>query len=136
MQQFLFVTIIIVIAMIALGMLTYFLLPNKRSEANNEEAICELRKIDDNDEGLDKQESVTLIEVKFKGYHGRYTYSILHDNVRKDQYVLVLTQDGIRCAKVVTHPKRMRVSELPFPPFLLQSIICVADESDLDYYSS
>lgn len=57
------------------------------------------------------------------------------NNVYKDQYVLVLTQDGIRCAKVVSNPKRLRVSDLPFPPFLLQSIICVADESDLDYYN-
>lgn len=135
MQQFWLVTIIIIMAIIALGMLIYFLLSNKRNEGNRNDFICEQGEIDDNHEGLDKQQSVTLIEVKFKGYHGRYTYSILHDNVSKDQHVLVLTQDGIRCAKVVTHPKCMRVSELPFPPFLLQSIICVADESDLDYYN-
>ena len=132
MQQFLLVTVMIVIAIIALGMLIYFLLPNKR---NDELASKQLNEIESNVDALNSLESVTVIDVKFKGYNGRFTYSTLHDNVYKDQYVLVLTQDGIRCAKVVSNPKRLRVSDLPFPPFLLQSIICVADESDLDYYN-
>lgn len=132
MQQFLLVTVIIVIAIIALGMLIYFLLPNKRNEAMKTQ---QLNETDSSIEAFDDLESVTVVDVKFKGYSGRYTYSTLQDNVYKDQYVLVLTQDGIRCAKVVSNPKRLSVSDLPFPPFLLQSIICVADESDLDYYN-
>ena len=132
MQQFLLVTVMIVIAIIALGMLIYFLLPNKR---NDELASKQLNEIESNVDALDSLESVTVIDVKFKGYNGRFTYSTLHDNVYKDQYVLVLTQDGIRCAKVITDPKSIKTNQLSFPPFLLQTIICVADEADLEYYN-
>lgn len=135
MQQFLLVTVVIVIAIIVLGMLIYFLLPNKRSEAENQNINSTFEQMGAIDQENEFQELVTVIEVKFKGYSGKFTYSILNDNVYKDQYVLVLTQDGIRCAKVVTNPKQLKVSELAFPPFLLQSIICVADESDIDYYN-
>lgn len=134
MQQFFMGTVIIVIAIIALGMLIYFLIPNKRYEATLQKDNVRTEYVEKEAEEVDHQDLVTVIDVKFKGYSGKFTYSTMHDNVNKDQYVLVLTQDGIRCAKVVSHPKRLKVSDLSFPPFLLQSIICVADESDLDYY--
>ena len=78
---------------------------------------------------------VTIVEVQFRQYNGRYTYSVMQQHPKKGQHVLVLTQDGIRCAKVVTDPKTVRTSQLSIPPFLLQNIICVADASDLEYYN-
>ncbi|MTL70828.1 hypothetical protein GMA42_12105, partial [Turicibacter sanguinis] len=57
MQQFLLVTVMIVIAIIALGMLIYFLLPNKR---NDELASKQLNEIESNVDALDSLESVTV----------------------------------------------------------------------------
>ena len=85
--------------------------------------------------GEETNERVTVIDVQFKQYSGKYTYSVMQQHLKKGQYVLVLTQDGIRCAKVVTDPKTVRTSQLSIPPFLLQNIICVADASDLEYYN-
>lgn len=133
MQTFLVVFVIIVLTIIALGMLIYFLLPKRQevSEGNNSSISLDSSSMKNQ---THDEEIVNIIDVKFKGYPGKYTYATPQNHVKKDQCVLVLTQDGIRCAQVVCATKKVIVSELPFPHFLLQSIICVADESDLDYY--
>ena len=82
-----------------------------------------------------EDEKVIIIEVEFKGYKGTYTYGVVEPTVYKGQYVLVLTRDGIRCAKVVADSKTIKQSQLNLPPFLLENIICIADEEDLEYYS-
>ena len=134
MQTFLLVFVIIIIAIIGLGMLIYFLL-SKRQETIRTDSDSP-----NDSEGkqvsphLETEEVVNIIDVKFKGYAGKYTYATPHNDVKKDQCVLVLTQDGIRCARVVSSSKGVKVSDLTTPLFLLQSIICVADESDLEYY--
>lgn len=112
-------------------MLIYFLIPKQGEQQQVKDEIEEHFVTDEQY----SNERVTVVDVQFKGYNGKFTYAVMQQEIRKGQYVLVLTQDGIRCAKVVSNPKRLRVSDLPFPPFLLQSIICVADESDLDYYN-
>lgn len=133
MQTFLLVFVIIIIAIIGLGMLIYFLLSNRQETV---ETDSKLSGIEGNQEHpqLETEEVVNIIDVKFKGYAGKYTYATPHNNVKKDQCVLVLTQDGIRCARVVSSSKVVKVCDLTTPLFLLQSIICVADESDLEYY--
>ena len=131
MQTILLVSVIIIILLIGLGMLIYFLIPKQGEQQQVKDEIEEHFVTDEQY----SNERVTVVDVQFKGYNGKFTYAVMQQEIRKGQYVLVLTQDGIRCAKVVSNPKRLRVSDLPFPPFLLQSIICVADESDLDYYN-
>ena len=131
MQTILLVSVIIIILLIGLGMLIYFLIPKQGEQQQVKDEIEEHFVTAEQY----SNERVTVVDVQFKGYNGKFTYAVMQQEIRKGQYVLVLTQDGIRCAKVVSNPKRLRVSDLPFPPFLLQSIICVADESDLDYYN-
>lgn len=75
-----------------------------------------------------------VIQVTFKGYKKTYTYGVEDLSIRKGDYVLVLTRDGIRMAEVVAEPKKVRLSQLSFPPFLLEHILCAADASDLEYY--
>lgn len=107
----------------------YLLIPN-----SEQSQICEDR---DGQIVLGEKlvdEWVTVIEVQFKGYSGFYTYAVMQTDINRGQYVLVLTQDGIRCAKVVGEPRTIKTSQLNFPPFLLQTIICVADNADLEYY--
>lgn len=130
MQTILLVTVIIIILLIGLGMLIYFLIP-KQGEQLVKDEIEEHFVADEQY----SNERVTVVDVQFKGYNGKFTYAVIQQEVSKGQYVLVLTQDGIRCAKVITDPKSIKTSQLSFPPFLLQSIICVADEADLEYYN-
>lgn len=111
-------------------MLIYFLIP-KQGEQQVKDEIEEHFVADEQY----SNERVTVVDVQFKGYNGKFTYAVIQQEVSKGQYVLVLTQDGIRCAKVITDPKSIKTSQLSFPPFLLQSIICVADEADLEYYN-
>lgn len=130
MQTILLVTVIIIILLIGLGMLIYFLI-QKQGEQQVKDEIEEHFVADEQY----SNERVTVVDVQFKGYNGKFTYAVIQQEVSKGQYVLVLTQDGIRCAKVITDPKSIKTSQLSFPPFLLQSIICVADEADLEYYN-
>ena len=131
MQTVLLVSVIIIILLIGLGMLIYFLIPKQSEQQQIKDEIEEHFVAGEQE----SNERVTIVDVQFKGYSGKYTYAIMQQEIQKGQYVLVLTQDGIRCAKIVTDPKTIRVSQLSFPPFLLQSIICVADEADLEYYN-
>ena len=62
-------------------------------------------------------ERVTVVDVQFKGYNGKFTYAVMQQEIRKGQYVLVLTQDGIRCAKVITDPKVLRLINFHFHHF-------------------
>ena len=141
MQLILWITVVIIILLICLGIALFILLP-KKSVKNIEEIIehptgeesswyVEHDRIYD----LKSTDVITVLDVTFQGYTKHFTYAVNQKNIKKNQYVLVLTQDGIRCAKVVTNPREIKVSDLAFPPFLLQSIICVADETDVEYYS-
>ena len=129
MQKFLLVRIIIIILSILVGMMTFRM--SKQGGQKNIKDEIEDCFVNDND----INGKVTIVEVQFRQYNGRYTYSVMQQHPKKGQHVLVLTQDGIRCAKVVTDPKTVRTSQLSIPPFLLQNIICVADASDLEYYN-
>ena len=129
MQTFLLVSIIIIILSIVVGMMTFRM--SKQGGQKNIKDEIEDCFVNDND----INGKVTIVEVQFRQYNGRYTYSVMQQHPKKGQHVLVLTQDGIRCAKVVTDPKTVRTSQLSIPPFLLQNIICVADASDLEYYN-
>ncbi|MBQ1785855.1 MAG: hypothetical protein II005_03905 [Turicibacter sp.] len=129
MQTFLLVSIIIIILSILVGMMTFRM--SKQGGQKNIKDEIEDCFVNDND----INGKVTIVEVQFRQYNGRYTYSVMQQHPKKGQHVLVLTQDGIRCAKVVTDPKTVRTSQLSIPPFLLQNIICVADASDLEYYN-
>lgn len=129
MQTFLLVSIIIIILSILVAMMTFRM--SKQGGQKNIKDEIEDCFVNDND----INGKVTIVEVQFRQYNGRYTYSVMQQHPKKGQYVLVLTQDGIRCAKVVTDPKTVRTSQLSIPPFLLQNIICVADASDLEYYN-
>lgn len=129
MQTFLLVSIIIIILSILVAMMTFRM--SKQGGQKNIKDEIEDCFVNDND----INGKVTIVEVQFSQYNGRYTYSVMQQHPKKGQHVLVLTQDGIRCAKVVTDPKTVRTSQLSIPPFLLQNIICVADASDLEYYN-
>lgn len=129
MQTFLLVSIIIIILSILVAMMTFRM--SKQGGQKNIKDEIEDCFVNDND----INGKVTIVEVQFRQYNGRYTYSVMQQHPKKGQHVLVLTQDGIRCAKVVTDPKTVRTSQLSIPPFLLQNIICVADASDLEYYN-
>ena len=129
MQTFLLVSIIIIILSILVGTMTFRM--SKQGGQKNIKDEIEDCFVNDND----INGKVTIVEVQFRQYNGRYTYSVMQQHPKKGQHVLVLTQDGIRCAKVVTDPKTVRTSQLSIPPFLLQNIICVADASDLEYYN-
>ena len=129
MQTFLLVSIIIIILSNLVGMMTFRM--SKQGGQKNIKDEIEDCFVNDND----INGKVTIVEVQFRQYNGRYTYSVMQQHPKKGQHVLVLTQDGIRCAKVVTDPKTVRTSQLSIPPFLLQNIICVADASDLEYYN-
>ena len=129
MQTFLLVSIIIIILSILVGMMTFRM--SKQGGQKNIKDEIEDCFVNDND----INGKVTIVEVQFRQYNGRYTSSVMQQHPKKGQHVLVLTQDGIRCAKVVTDPKTVRTSQLSIPPFLLQNIICVADASDLEYYN-
>ena len=129
MQTVMLVSIIIMLV-IGVGFFIYFLISKQDEQQVKDEIEDHFVTSDDY-----SNERVTIVDVQFKGYSGRFTYDIMRQDIKKGQYVLVLTQDGIRCAKVVTDPKCIKPTQLPFPPFLLQSIICVADEADLEYYN-
>lgn len=131
MQRVLLVSIIMIILLIGLGTLIYFLIPKQAEQQKIKDEIEEHFVASEED----SNERVTIVDVQFKGYSGKYTYAIMQQEIKKGQYVLVLTQDGIRCAKIVTDPKTIRINQLSMPPFLLQNIICVADEADLEYYN-
>lgn len=130
MQTILLVSVIIIILLVGVGMVIAFRL-SKQGEQKNIEDEIEDCFINDNN----INEKITIIDVQFREYNDKYTYAVIQQQPKKGEYVLVLTQDGIRCAKVVTDPKTIRRSQLSFPPFLLQNIICVADKSDLEYYN-
>ncbi len=129
MQAILLVGGIIIIFLIGLGILIYLLIPSSGQSQISEDRDGQLM----GGETL-VDEWVTIIEVQFKGYSGHYTYAVMQTDINRGQYVLVLTQDGIRCAKVVSEPRTIKTSQLNLPPFLLQTIICVADNADLEYY--
>lgn len=129
MQTVMLVSIIIILV-IGVGLFIYFLIP-RQDEQQVKDEIEEHFVTSD----YYSNERVTIVDVQFKGYSGKFTYAVMQQDIKKGQYVLVLTQDGIRCAKVVTDPKCIKQSQLSLPPFLLQSIICVADEADLEYYN-
>ena len=131
MQTILLVSVIIIILLIGLGMLIYFLIPKQGEQQQVKDEIEEHFVTAEQY----SNERVTVVDVQFKGYNGKFTYAVMQQEIRKGQYVLVLTQDGIRCAKVITDPKSIKTNQLSFPPFLLQTIICVADEADLEYYN-
>ena len=130
MQTVLLVNVIIIILLIGVGTLLTFTVSKQGLQRKFKDEIEECFV-----NGEEINERVTVIDVQFKQYSGKYTYSVMQQHLKKGQYVLVLTQDGIRCAKVVTDPKTVRTSQLSIPPFLLQNIICVADASDLEYYN-
>ena len=130
MQTVLLVNVIIIILLIGVGTLLTFTVSKQGLQRKVKDEIEECFV-----NGEETNERVTVIDVQFKQYSGKYTYSVMQQHLKKGQYVLVLTQDGIRCAKVVTDPKTVRTSQLSIPPFLLQNIICVADASDLEYYN-
>ncbi len=79
---------------------------------------------------------ITIVDVCFEGYPKRYAYDVNEVQVKEGDYVLVLTHSGIRCGKVVSQPKCLHQNDLSFPPFLLQSIVCTADASDVAYYNT
>ena len=81
------------------------------------------------------EEELLIVDVKFEGYPGRFEYTVSQLDIKSGNYVLVLTHDGIRCAQVVSHPRRVKVKDLKCPPFLLQSIVCTAEASDVAYYN-
>ena len=130
MQTALLVNIVIIILLIVVGMVIISHMSRQGGQKNikNEIEDCFLNDNDIN-------EKVTIVDVQFRQYSGKYTYSVMQQHLKKGEHVLVLTQDGIRCAKVVTEPKTVKKSQLSIPPFLLQNIICVADASDLEYYN-
>lgn len=129
MQTILLVSGIIIIFLIGLGGLIYLLIPNQEESGDRIEG--DGRALSDNNYAM---EQTTVIDVQFKGYSRNFTYAVMQSDIKRGQYVLVLTQDGIRCAKVVSEPRVVNLNQLPFPPFLLQTIICVADNADLEYY--
>ena len=120
---------IIIIAIVSIGMLSYFVLSTK-----TENVVKEVEP-EVNQDLEDDGEEIMVIEVEFKGYQGIFTYGVVQQDVYKGQYVLVLTRDGIRCAEVVSNTKKVKQSQLKVPPFLLENIICIADEVDLEYYN-
>ena len=130
MQTVLLVNVIIIILLIGVGTLLTFTVSKQGLQRKVKDEIEECFV-----NGEETNERVTVIDVQFKQYSGKYTYSVMQQHLKKGEHVLVLTQDGIRCAKVVTDPKTVRTSQLSIPPFLLQNIICVADASDLEYYN-
>lgn len=67
-------------------------------------------------------ERVTVVDVQFKGYNGKFTYAVIQQEVSKGQYVLVLTQDGIRCAKVITIQKVLRRVNFHFHHFYYKAL--------------
>lgn len=128
------VLITVVIAVVSIGLSLYFL----KSKSLLEKASQPIEGNLSSQAGITsgtEAEKVIVIEVEFKGFKGTYTYGVVQSNIYKGQYVLVLTRDGIRCAKVVTDAKIVKQSQLTFPPFLLENIVCIADEVDLEYYS-
>ena len=132
-QTILINTIIAIMAIVSIDMLIYFVL-SKRPRSHQMKRID----LENKDQMLTTEENieeVMVIDVEFKGYRGIYTYGVVQQEVHKGQYVLVLTRDGIRCAKVITDSKKVRQSQLKIPPFLLENIICIADEVDLEYYN-
>ena len=131
-QTLLFIIIMIIIIIVSLDMLIYFLkskFPKDKTRQSKSQTLAHQEKANQSDD------EVVVIEVEFKGYKGTFTYGVGQPNIYKGQYVLVLTRDGIRCAEVVTDSKTVKQSQLKIPPFLLESIICIADEVDLEYYS-
>ena len=95
MQTILLVSVIIIILLIGLGMLIYFLIPKQGEQQQVKDEIEEHFVTDEQY----SNERVTVVDVQFKGYNGKFTYAVMQQEIRKGQYVLVLTQDGIRCAK-------------------------------------
>gem|GEM_PF-2591725 len=134
MRTILMILMIIIITVVSIDIILYFVKSmspkGKSSRPKTDRSSFQ--------EGLTPEaeaEEVAIIEVEFKGYKGTYTYGVVQPTVYKGQYVLVLTRDGIRCAKVVADSKTIKQSQLNLPPFLLENIICIADEEDLEYYS-
>ncbi|MGL4373080.1 MAG: hypothetical protein ACRCS6_04795 [Turicibacter sp.] len=142
MQGILWITVIVIVIIICFGIALYIQLPNKVTRNSKQiSGVDDIAKENENGNESDhvfsitEADSVTVLEVVFEGYTNHFTYAVNQKNIKKNQHVLVLTQDGIRCAKVVTNPQNIKLSELTFPSFLLQSIICVADETDIEYYN-
>ncbi|MDE5978275.1 MAG: hypothetical protein K2G70_07445 [Turicibacter sp.] len=131
METLLLISVNVIVLLIGLGTLIYFLIPKQKEQKMVKDKLEENFLVDDQY----SHEQTTIVDVQFNGYNGIFTYATMQQDVRKGQHVLVLTQDGIRCAKVLTDPREITLNQLSFPPFLLQSIICVADEADLEYYN-
>ena len=85
MQTVMLVSIIIILV-IGVGLFIYFLIP-RQDEQQVKDEIEEHFVTSD----YYSNERVTIVDVQFKGYSGKFTYAVMQQDIKKGQYVLVLT---------------------------------------------